>query len=66
LQNDLDVSVTEEQEKVAKSASLETLVKDSKTFRLMQVILGQYILLEQFFMAQSVQKVNKKVNLFKK
>jgi len=52
------VSVTEEQEKSMRLAGLDRLLKESETFRVMQVLLGQYILLEQFFMAESVQKVS--------
>jgi len=50
------VSVTDEGEKVEKLGSLDRLLKTGETFRTMQVLLGEYILLEQYFMAQSVQK----------
>ncbi len=53
----MEVSVTDETEKSQKTGHLDRLLKDSETFRTMQVLLGQYILLEQYFMAQSVQKV---------
>ncbi|CAG7837269.1 unnamed protein product [Allacma fusca] len=54
--SDIEVSVTDEAEKAKKIAFLEKLMKDSETLRTMQLLLGQYILLEQYFMAQSVQK----------
>jgi hypothetical protein len=54
----VEVSVTEDEEKSQKLVSLDRLLKESDTFRVMQVLLGQYILLEQFFMAESVQKVS--------
>ncbi|CAL8096841.1 unnamed protein product [Orchesella dallaii] len=54
--SDLDISVTDEAEKNAKLKNVDRLLKDGETFRVMQILLGQYILLEQYFMAQSVQK----------
>ncbi|XP_035700546.1 conserved oligomeric Golgi complex subunit 4 isoform X2 [Folsomia candida] len=54
--NDVDVSITDESEKSEKLSNLDRLLKDGDTFRVMQVVLGQYILLEQYFMAESVQK----------
>lgn len=53
----MDVSITDESEKSEKLSNLDRLLKDGDTFRVMQVVLGQYILLEQYFMAESVQKV---------
>lgn len=59
LQSDLEISVTDETEKAGKVKNLDRLLKESETFRIMQMLLGQYILLEQYFMAQSVQKVQR-------
>ena len=49
--------MTDESEKSGKLSYLDRMLKESETFRTMQGLLGQYILLEQYFMAQSVQKV---------
>lgn len=49
--------MTDENEKTTKLKNLDRLLKDCETFRSMQMLLSQYILLEQYFMAQSVQKV---------
>lgn len=57
LQNDFDVSVTDEKEKQEKLGKLDKFLKSGEVFTVMQVVLGQYILLEQYFMAESVQKV---------
>lgn len=53
---DVQVSITEEDEQKVKLKQLDILLKDGDTFRVMQEVLGQYILLEQYFMAESVQK----------
>ena len=62
-QSDLDVSITDAKEKVEKVASLDQMLKQSETFRSIQILLGQYIQLEQFFMAQSIQKAVEMDNL---
>lgn len=55
--------MTDETEKATKLKNLDRLLNESETFRVMQMLLGQYILLEQYFMAQSVQKAVELDNL---
>lgn len=56
FQNDLEVGVTDSTNRSALLSEMESLLQKSALCRKMQELIGYYLLLERYYMEQSVKK----------